>query len=103
VREGAREEVVDGDDALPPPDKGPAQVRAQETGAAGDDHAPVRHARPIPSYAKPRRRRAAGSSRLRASMILRSAMASPTLSKSSHRSSSHSVRITSTDAPSQAA
>ena len=66
-------EVVEADDGVAPLDQAVAQVRAQEAGAAGH-HDPA-HWRPIPVYWKPMRRTAAGSSRLRASTMLGSAMA----------------------------
>ncbi len=66
-----------------------------------ENHDPA-HWRPIPVYEKPMRRTAAGSSRLRASTMLGSAMASCTRAKSSQRNSSHSVSTTRTRAPATA-
>ena len=93
-------EVVEADDGVAPLDQTVAQVRAQEAGAAGH-HDPA-HWRPIPEYWKPIRRTAAGSSRLRASTMLGSAMAASTREKSSQRNSSHSVSTTRTRAPATA-
>src|SRR5205807_1791698 len=95
-----RDEVVDGDDLVAAGQQGATQMRPEEAGPTGDDSP---HQRPIPWYSKPRRRSAAGSSRLRASTTFGSASSPFTLSKSSQRNSSHSVSTASTTAPSQAA
>ena len=75
VGHGTGDEVVDGDDTITAIEQRPAEVRAEEAGAAGDDDA--RHGqRPMPWYSKPARRHSLRSSRLRASTTARPGIAS---------------------------
>ena len=46
---GAGAEVVDADDVVAAPDQEVAQVRAEESGAPGDQDVPFAHDRPTPS------------------------------------------------------
>src|SRR3546814_9261133 len=96
------DEVVDGNHLVAAIEQRLAEVRAEEAGPAGDDDA-SHQLRPMPRYSKPRRSSPARSRRFRASRKLRAGMASATLSRSSQRNSSPSVRTASTSAPSTAA
>ena len=90
-------EVVDRDDLVAPFEQRLAQVRADEPGATSHDD--PTHRRPTPVYSYPRRRIAAGSSRLRASTTAGLRMRARSRSKSSQRNSSHSVSSATTSTP----
>ena len=93
-------QIVHADHPVAPGHQVLAQMGTEEAGAAGHHHGA--HGRPSPTYPKPIRRSAAGSSRLRASTRRGVAITSRSFSKSMRRNSSHSVRTTTADDPSAA-